>query len=266
MEGYPLVQCGTPGRAVEFSRERFYLYWLNQPLVRRSILDLYKAGHIERWNPVSGCCYTCTYCWARRLALTKLRSIESYRRGFTPRLNERELRRRFKRAIVFVGFMGDMWADCVPDAWIRRVLEYLQQHDNGKHLFFFLTKNPARYKDYISQLPRYSFLGATIETNKDQLYVEARISNAPLPSQRYKALRDANWHWKNVTIEPIIDFDPLIMIDWIKQINPVLVFIDYNTLNQDLPEPPPEKTKQLIQILENRYFTIYKNTPRKTKH
>ena len=56
------------------------------------------------------------------------------------------------------------------------------------------------------------------------------------------------------------------MINWIKQINPVLVFIDYNTLNQDLPEPPLEKTKQLIQILENKYFTIYKNTPRKTKH
>ena len=50
----------------------------------------------ETWNPVTGRLHDCTYCWARHLALTKLRHTPRYREGFKPRLNQEELRKRFR--------------------------------------------------------------------------------------------------------------------------------------------------------------------------
>jgi len=50
-------------------QERFYLYWLNNDRVRRAVYSMYGEGLIERWNPITGCCHECIYCWARRLAL-----------------------------------------------------------------------------------------------------------------------------------------------------------------------------------------------------
>lgn len=44
----------------------------------------------KTWNPVTGCLHGCVYCWARRLAETKLRTARRYRMGFVPRLNEEE--------------------------------------------------------------------------------------------------------------------------------------------------------------------------------
>jgi len=159
--------------------------------------------------------------------------------------------------------MGDMWADCVPDEWIRLVLEHLHDYDDGRHLFYFLTKNPQRYHDYTSLLPRHSLLGTTIETNRDHLIQEHNITNAPPPSQRYKAHRSLNWHWKNITIEPILDFDPPTLKQWIHDINPVHIYIGYDNLRTGLPEPPPKKTQQLVRDLEKDYFIIYR-PPRRT--
>ncbi len=36
------------------------------------------------WNPISGCLYNCVYCWARELAITKLRNTQRYAKGFKP--------------------------------------------------------------------------------------------------------------------------------------------------------------------------------------
>jgi len=169
------------------------------------------------------------------------------------------LKRKFRQRIVFVGFMGDMWAECIPDTWIRRVLEYLQKFDDGSHLFFFLTKNSARYRDFLDILPRHSLIGVTIETNRDEYFQKYEISKAPLPSQRYRAFVSLDWHWKNITLEPIMDFDLDIILNWIQNINPILIFLGYDSLKIGLPEPPLQKTTTLIRKLEQNHFTLYKN-------
>jgi DNA repair photolyase len=96
----------------------------------------------ETWNPITGCLHNCVYCWARRLALTRLRNTRRYRDGFKPRLNEEEFRRRFNGGVVFVSDMGDMWGEWVPDEWIRRVLNHIRRFPNTR--FLFLTKNCCR--------------------------------------------------------------------------------------------------------------------------
>ncbi len=48
------------------------------------------------WNPVTGCTHMCKYCWARRLAETRLRHVKRYRHGFKPRLNVEEFSKKFE--------------------------------------------------------------------------------------------------------------------------------------------------------------------------
>jgi len=205
------------------------------------------------WNPVSGCPHNCKYCWARRLAETKLRHTPRYRRGFIPRMNFKALRRRFKRdEIVFVSDMGDLFADGIPEEWIFRVLRYIERRPEA--YFLFLTKNPSRYHEFLEHFPENAILGATIETNKDDLYAKHRISKAPLPSKRYMAMKELEWDLKFVSIEPILEFDLDEMVKWVEDIDPVLVFVGYDNWNNKLPEPSYRDTLKLIDKLE--YVTI----------
>ncbi len=138
----------------------------------------------KTWNPVTGCTHFCYYCWARRLAMTKLRHTKRYRDGFLPKIHEEEFKKKFNGGVVFVSDMGDLFSAGVPDEWIMRVIEHVRKFPNT--YFLFLTKNPQRYHDFIKYFPENAILGATIETDRDDIYIEhrPRISQAPLPSLR----------------------------------------------------------------------------------
>jgi len=213
----------------------------------------------ETWNPISGCLHHCRYCWARRLALTKLRDTRRYRNGFKPRLNEEEFRKRFKGGVVFVSDMGDIFSPGVEDSWVIKVLRHIRKFPDT--YFLFLTKNPTKYKDFLDLFPSNCILGATIETNKDDLYIEYKISSAPLPSIRYQAMKELDWPYKFVSIEPILDFDLDIFVRWIKEINPFMMYVGYDNYNNRLPEPPLRKTLRLIEKL-NEFTLVIKKTIR----
>ena len=211
----------------------------------------------KTWNPVTGCRYNCIYCWARQLALTKLRNSPRYKRGFLPNFNQEELRKKFKPGeVVFVSDMGDLWGHWVPNEWIQAILRHIKKFPNT--WFLFLTKNPQRYHDFLTEMPPNAILGATIETNRDEYFQEGykpRIAhNVPLPSERYKAMKTLNWPLKFISIEPIMDFDKETLTEWIRQINPFIVYIGYDNYKWKLPEPTLKKTIELIQELEE--FTL----------
>ena len=209
------------------------------------------------WNPVSGCYHMCVYCYARRLAETKLRHTPRYRSGFTPRINFKAFRKRFKRGeIVFPVDMGDLFAEGIPKEWVLRVLRHIERYP--KTYFLFLTKNPSRYHEFLEHFPENAVLGATIETNKDDLYTEHRISKAPLPSRRYRAMAKLEWDLKFISIEPILEFDLDEMVKWVKDIDPVLVFVGYDNWNNKLPEPSYHDTLKLIDELEHITLVIRK--------
>jgi DNA repair photolyase len=80
------------------------------------------------WNPISGCLYNCDYCWARDLAITKLKNSKRYLKGFKPSLNESEFKAKFRKGdLIFVSDMGDMLADFIPTQWIKRVFDNTRQ-------------------------------------------------------------------------------------------------------------------------------------------
>ncbi len=209
------------------------------------------------WNPISGCLYNCNYCWARNLAVTKLKNSKRYSNGFKPRLNESEFRVKFgKGDLIFVADMGDMFADFIPTQWIKQVLDHIRQFPEAD--FLFMTKNPNRYLELLPCFPQNAILGATIETTDDEIIQIDKVSNAPLPSQRYEAMKALDWKRKMVSIEPIVDFNLNTFVKWMKEINPFIVYIGYDNYFHKLREPPLKKTVELIEKLAETSLVIKK--------
>lgn len=196
----------------------------------------------DTWNPVVGCLHYCTYCWARRLAETKLKNVERYRDGFKPKLVEKELNRRFHKKYVFAVDMGDLFGDWVPSEWILKVIDAISKSPSSN--FLFLTKNPKRYMEFLDFYPKNLVLGATIETNRDYI-----VSKAPSTTERYEFMKKLLYENKIVSVEPIMDFDLETFVKWIKDINPIMVHVGYDNYNNNLPEPSLSKTYQLIDQL-----------------
>jgi len=207
---------------------------------------------IRTWNPIVGCKYHCYNdgCWASRMSkrINGMGQSDRYLEGFDrPKLISKELEKRFNsEAIVFVTSMGDMWGDWVPDSWIKKVLETCRK--NLDATFFFETKNPLRYFNFLDVIPPKSILSSTIETNRDY-----NSSGAPSVEKRYLAMSRLRWNNKHISIEPIVNFDLKIFIQWMKDIDPRIVSVGYDNYNCGLVEPSLSKTAKLIEEL--REFT-----------
>jgi len=209
------------------------------------------------WNPITGCSYNCKYCWARKLALTKLKNSHRYSSGFNPSLNEKEFRVKFGAGdLVFVSDMGDMFGDFIPDNWIKQVLDHIRQFPEAD--FLFMTKNPERYLKLLPYIPKNAILGTTIETTSNELIQTCNISKAPLPTQRYEAMKDLEWDRKMVSIEPILDFKLDTFSKWIETINPFIVYVGYDNYSLKLKEPSLLKTNELIDRLKETSLVIRK--------
>jgi len=219
------------------------------------------------WNPVVGCKHLCKYCWARRLALTKLANSPRYRNGFRPKLIREELRRKFREGeLVFVSDMGELFGEWVPKNWIQKVLECIKR--NPKTLFLLLTKNPKRYLEFIEEIPQNCILGITIETNRDVINGEdySKISKAPKPSERMKWVRKLRKKWKGflmIAIEPIMDFDLDEFSRFIEEVLPTFVVIGKDNYRNNLPEPQEEKIKKFYERIRRVTYVKFKKSLQK---
>ncbi len=186
------------------------------------------------WNPIKGkCSHDCIYCYMKRDG-RPLRPV---------RLEETELKVDLgKGNFIFVGSSTDVFAADIPDAWIKRVLDYC---DNFENQYLFQTKNPERYNGL--SFPEKSILACTIETNR-----ETSASSAPPVRERahFMASYAATIM---ISIEPVMDFDLDEFVWLIRGIRPYFVSIGADSKGHHLPEPSPDKVEQLINEL--RLFT-----------
>lgn len=214
----------------------------------------------KTWNPVVGCKHDCCYCWARRLAEGKLKNSIRYENGFIPQIIPKELRKRFNgKEIIFVSDMGDLWGDWVPTKWIESVIDTIKSSESS---FLFLTKNPNRYLEFIDIIPKNAILGSTVETNRDT----SIFSKAPFPIVRLKAMETLRSNWNGdimISIEPIMDFDPIILLKSLEIIKPSFVVIGKDNYRNNLPEPDLEKILSFSSKLECFTQIIFKNSLRK---
>jgi DNA repair photolyase len=183
------------------------------------------------------CPHKCIYCY-----------VDTPRFGRHPkyqgelRLIEKEFSVNYGSGkVIFIENCNDLFAKEVPMEFIDRILSHCFQYPFNTYVF--QTKNPARYSHCL--LPVNGIYGTTIETNRDI----PGISKAPRPKERMEAMVKLKAR-KFVTIEPILQFDTHILVDWIAKINPEFVNIGADSKEHGLPEPTMGKIWTLIDRLK----------------
>jgi len=191
------------------------------------------------WNTIKGRCpHDCSYCYMKRWGKQK-----------DLHFDEKELKTDLGTGnFIFVGSSCDMWAENIDPYWIEKTIRKCLACDD-KNRFLFQSKNPKGFNRWIIQwyLPRETYLGTTIETNR----VYPQMGNTPSPHERSKEMREV---WLSskltmVTIEPIMDFDLGILRNLVFDIRPSWVNIGADSGTHKLPEPPAGKVRELIAEL-----------------
>lgn len=206
------------------------------------------------WNPLGGeCPHHCSYCSTK----TMMRFPEvRYKYSGDIRLFSALHKNPGSKEgqIIFVCAQNDLFAKEVPDWMIKAVM--LQCKIYGYHTYFYQTKNPARYLKYLPDFLWDSILCTTIETNR--WYPEI-MGNAPHPELRAAAMNRITGFEKQITIEPIIEFDLDEMVSMIKFCGPTKVNIGADSKHNNLPEPSKDKLLALIDALKE-FTTIERKT------
>lgn len=189
----------------------------------------------HEWNPVKGeCFHNCSYCYMKRWG--KQNPIRLSSAEFKDDLGSGNT--------IFVVSGSDLFAQDVPDEWIRKTLEYCREFDNT---YLFQTKNPGNVEQWIDLgfIPEKSIFCTMIETNR---WYGEHMGNCPLPKTRAMDINDvAHLGFKTyVTIEPIMKFDLDEMLYLIETCLPEQVNIGADSGNNHLPEPTKDEVLALI--------------------
>lgn len=223
---------------------------------------------IKQWNPHVGCKHHCKYCVPSFQRALKRFSKCDQCKGFTPHTHPERLDQKLPRTrymqFIFTNSSGDS-AFC-EDNYFYEILEKIE--NNKDKNFLIQSKDPRKaFLDRDVGFPKNLILGTTIETNLTRLTND--ISKAPPPEERFKAmleLRELKYKPKTtlmLTIEPILAFEHKVMIDWIEQINPCMIWIGYDSKKCGLVEPALMETWMLAQDLFKRGYVVILKLMRK---
>ncbi|OGS23262.1 MAG: hypothetical protein A2252_09260 [Elusimicrobia bacterium RIFOXYA2_FULL_39_19] len=210
-------------------------------------------GNTKTWNPFKGCEFSCIYCkpsFQGQAKRQKHNCLDCY--AFKP--HEHKIEDRAMPSSPTVFFCGNADISFARPDFIRLAIARVKDHLKRcpYKQFYFQSKNPKCFEQYLGDFPKgNSILLTTLETNRDEGY--NLVSQSPVPSQRYEAFKAIDWPRKIVTIEPIMDFDHDIFLEWITSIKPEAVWIGYNSHPDkvQLPEPSLEKTQKFIAALKS---------------
>lgn len=222
---------------------------------------MYKLS-VDQWSPFVGCEHDCVYCqssFQRQLKRWAKKNCPGCYE-FTPHMHPERLNQSLPKTkymqFIFTCSSGDI-AFC-PNEYLEKITARIQGEPDKT--FLIQSKDPGTFNRVC--FPKNVILGTTLETNRDQQLCEG-TSKSPKPSQRYKDFLKVSHPLKMVTIEPVMDFDRDVMIDWIENINPCMVWLGYDSGKNKLPEPELEKVKSLHWELAKKGFVVIMKTIRK---
>jgi len=220
--------------------------------------NMYKLS-VTQWNPFAGCSHDCKYCKSSFQVQIKRWAKKHCDKCyiFVPH----EHPERLGQSLPTTGYMQFIFACSSGDVAFCRT-EYLREivarmRRERDRTFMLQSKDPRTFNRVT--FPGNVILGTTLETNRDRGY-EA-ISRAPKPSRRYLDFLTVKHKAKMVTVEPVLDFDLDMMIAWVENINPRMVWLGYDSRKNSLPEPDLEKVKQLHwQLSREGFLVVLKKT------
>ncbi|OGS19955.1 MAG: hypothetical protein A2252_01530 [Elusimicrobia bacterium RIFOXYA2_FULL_39_19] len=210
---------------------------------------------VKTWNSFVGCKFDCSYCKPSFQRMMKRVSGANGCRdcySFKPHEHPERLSKIPSADTVFVCGTGDI--SFANPKYVRKIISAIKDRIK-KHLaqqFYFQSKNPACFQQYLSDFPKdNTILLTTLETNRDEGY--AGVSKAPVPSRRYADFKALDWLRKIITVEPVIDFDHDIFLEWIVDLKPEAVWIGYNSRPKEVqfPEPDKQKLEKLIAAIRD---------------
>lgn len=217
------------------------------------------ALSIKQRNPFVGCKFDCSYCkssFQRQAKRQKQRCLKCYK--YTPHTHPNRLNdyipKTKENEFIFTCASGDI--SFCPTPFLNKIIKRIEKEKN--RTFLIQSKNPKTFQRV--HFPQNTILGTTIETNRDKLY--DGISKAPKPSKRYKDFLKIKHPFKMITIEPVVDFDLDVMVKWVKDIKPCMVWLGYDSKKNNLPEPSYEKFMSLKKTMEQAGIKVILKTVR----
>lgn len=219
--------------------------------------NMYSAS-VMQWNVFKGCLFDCIYCeksYKRQAKRQKQNCIKCY--NYEPHKHPERVNNRFPKT----NFGEFIWACSSGDIsfcdteFLSKIIKRIESEPDKN--FLLQSKNPKTFERV--SFPNNVILGITLETNRDGLYTKNNISKAPLPSQRYNDFLKVKHPVKMITIEPVMKFDIGVMLEWIENINPCMIWLGYDSKETHHYDPTKEEFKELYWELGKKGFvTILK--------
>jgi DNA repair photolyase len=199
------------------------------------------------------CPHKCSYCYVGK---SRFGRPERYT-GPLRFLGVEEFENYGQRRRIFIEHMNDMFAVAALSPWIDRILAHCRRYPENEYIF--QTKNPERVARFLTLFPKTFMVGTTVETNRG---LDNSITLAPQPVERIRDIDRLKVYGVRVfiTIEPIMDFDPVEFAGMIISVNPEFINIGADSKGCELKEPSAVKILQFIDILKSAGVTIKKKT------
>jgi len=181
------------------------------------------------WNPIKGkCSHDCKYCYMKVWKQKPLHLVE------------KELKDDLSSGnFIFVGSSCDMFADDVPEEWIKKVLAHCRDFNNK---YLFQTKNPKKIYRFIELLPNNCVIGTTIESD-----INYHCSKSPFVEERIYWLSKIDKP-KMITLEPIMDFNLEPFVQLLKPCKPKWINIGSDSKNHKLPKALITELKKFTEV------------------
>jgi len=231
------------------------------------------GGNMYPWvshvcSPVKGCFHSCSYCYYPRILKRYGHRVPKHVRFDAKGWDKVNLDGKTPKTI-FIAHLTDLFAEDVPDKWIKAVLSKCQ--DWPANTYVFQSKNPKRFQEFLDCFPPLTIYGTTVET--DLPIIAEILQHAPAIKQRVVGLLDTKINaevfgengtthpshlWpKFITVEPIMNFTLSGMTKIIDLIKPDFMSIGADSKKSGLPEPSRQDIMELINEINLRKIKLY---------
>lgn len=214
----------------------------------------------KTWNPFVGCNFDCDYCeksFKRQLKRVGGTIGCADCSNYKPHYHPERLKKIPSAPIVFVCGTGDI-SFCDRN-YTLRIIDSIKKHKPRKpKTFYFQSKAPQYFKEFLGEFPENVILLTTLESNRDGQSQE--ISKAPPPSVRWSGILGLDYPRKVVTIEPVMDFDEPNFLNWILRLRDQgsleYVWFGFDSKKCGLPEPSIEKAQRFVYSLQENEIEV----------